>query len=448
MTVIALRTPLAAPVLPRLTSARAEVAAVQELGLEQVDLDDLGTALEQLAALEAQVQAVRLTVLAEAECRRVADSCAATGTDSWAAGLTGDRREAMRGGLLLARDLEERFHHVRDAFAAGRINLAQVRIVVDACRQVPDAATPQQCSDAEQWAVAKASGAANRSGKPMQPKRLRQVVRRMFDPIDRELADQHEAIMLGRQRRRADRECFFAFGDDGDGTFSGKFRIPELHGRLLLHALQRLSAPRRLGRDRDGRTVVDETVEPLGTAELHGHAFCELLEHLPTDGHGPVGATVLVTVGLAELQQRLADHLVPLDAVNAWHGSTETGTGRLDTGTRIGVGDVRRMACGAGIVPVVMGGEGQPLDVGRERRLHTRAQRQALAVVHDTCAARGCDRPFAWCEVHHPHAWSEGGDTSLDNAVPLCAHHHRRAHDPTWRLQRHGDGSWRFRRRT
>ena len=125
----------------------------------------------------------------------------------------------------------------------------------------------------------------------------------------------------------------------------------------------------------------------------------------------------------------------------------ETGTGRLDQGVRVGIGDLRRLACEAGIVPAVMGGTSRPLDLGRERRLHTKAQRQALATVHETCAATGCDRPFAWCEVHHPRAWSAGGRTDLDNALPLCGQHHRRAHDPGWRLRRHADGSWRFHRR-
>lgn len=246
--------------------------------------------------------------------------------------------------------------------------------------------------------------------------------------------------MLGRQRRRAEAETFLQLGDDGDGSFSGRFRIPELHGHLLLRALERLSAPRRLARDAAGRPVVDDTVTPCGTLEVHGQALCELLEHLPATGHAANGTTLLVTIDLDHLTRQLPDHLLP-DRV-------EVGTGRLDLGVRVPAGEVRRLACEAGIVPVVMGGPSQPLDLGREQRLHTRAQRHALATHHETCAATGCERPFAWCEIHHPHPWSRGGATDLDNALPLCGHHHRRAHDPTWRLRRHPDGTWRFHRRT
>jgi hypothetical protein len=122
---------------------------------------------------------------------------------------------------------------------------------------------------------------------------------------------------------------------------------------------------------------------------------------------------------------------------------------RLDTGTRISPGQARRLACGAAIIPAVLGGKSEPLDVGRAQRLHTKAQRRALSISHDTCAAQGCQRPFAWCEVHHPHAWSDGGTTSINNAIPLCGHHHRRAaHDNRYNLHILPTGEARYRRRT
>jgi hypothetical protein len=124
------------------------------------------------------------------------------------------------------------------------------------------------------------------------------------------------------------------------------------------------------------------------------------------------------------------------------------GAADLDTGIKISAGEARRLACNAGIVPAVLDGASVPLDLGRERRLHTSHQRRALALLHDSCAIAGCERPYAWCEIHHPHPWSQGGPTSLDNALPLCGHHHRRAHDPAYDLRRHPSGDWRFHRRT
>ena len=76
--------------------------------------------------LESQAAAaLRLRLLREAEGRRVADRVAATGTDAWAAALTGETREAVRGGLILAHRLAASYPATRDAFAEGRQRLAQ-----------------------------------------------------------------------------------------------------------------------------------------------------------------------------------------------------------------------------------------------------------------------------------------------------------------------------------
>jgi predicted restriction endonuclease len=89
-----------------------------------------------------------------------------------------------------------------------------------------------------------------------------------------------------------------------------------------------------------------------------------------------------------------------------------------------------------------------PLDLGRSRRLHNRTQRRANALIHDTCAIAGCTRPFAWCEIHHRLWWSHGGPTDFENGVPLCGHHHQRAHDTRFELRQRPDGEWILHRRT
>jgi hypothetical protein len=95
---------------------------------------------------------------------------------------------------------------------------------------------------------------------------------------------------------------------------------------------------------------------------------------------------------------------------------------------------VRRMACDGRIVPVVLGGDGVPLDVGRSRRLATPAQRRALAAMYRTCAHPHCSRPLSWCQIHHVRWWELGGPTDLANMVPLCDRHHHEVHDGGWTL--------------
>jgi hypothetical protein len=379
--------------------------------------------LSELAVLESQVAALKLTVLAEADARRVAEEEAASGTDAWAAKLTGSTAAVMRGGIWLANQLRETYAATRVAFAAGGINEAQVRVIVNAADSMPVKVTAEQRQVAEEGLVAKAVAGMN-------PRGLRQAARRMLEKINAELADEHEADQLEDEKKKAERETFLALHDNGDGTYSGKFTIPELHGQLLRTYLEKLTAPRVWARNKAGEPVEDEALVTgeLNRYEMFGLGLLELLEHLPTTGHGPVAATLIVKID----HQHLCDGLA--------------GAG-LDTGTRIGAGEARRLACNAGIIPTVLGANSEVLDLGRERRLHTKAQRNALALTHDTCAAEGCERPFAWCEIHHPHPWSQGGRTDLDNALPLCGHHHRRAHDDRYNLRYLTSGEVRYRRR-
>ena len=420
--------PTVASVASLVDRARAVVAEGQSAPVARLATEEIAGAVERLAALESQVAAWRLELTAEADARRVAEATADTGTDAWAAALTGDSRASQAAGLRLARRLRETYHITRETFAAGRLRRDQVRVIVHAADQAPPEATPEQVAAAEAWLVAKATGEGNRGGRPMNATRLRQAARRMFAVVSAELAAKHEQILLGRERQRADVETYLVLGDNGDGTWSGKFTIPEAHGQLLAHALERLTAPRRLNRV-DGRQVIDESAPGADNGcnywEARGAAFCELLEHLPGDGYAANGVELIVTIGLEALRSGL--------------GAAET-----ETGVAITAAEARRLACNAAIIPAVLGGESVPLDLGRTRRLHTKQQRRALSLVHRTCAVETCERPFAWCEIHHPDPWSAGGPTDLRNALPLCGHHHRKAHDPRWRIGQHPSGGWRL----
>ncbi len=382
----------------------------------------------QQARLERRLRELRLRLGRCAERSRAQEADGATGADAWLSRLTGSTASVVRGGLWLARALQERYPAVREAFAAGDLGEAQARVVVTTADAVPDG-VPE---DVRQEAVARL--VAEAVDRRLGPDALRRRARRMLGALDTAAADRHQAVLLAEQEARAEAATWLTLHDNHDGTWVGRFVVPELHGHLLRTRLEHLSAPRRLSRNRAGESVTDETAGDVpgpSWSESLGAAFCELLEHLPSDGlssHGRVGAVVAVHVE----HERLLDGL---------------GAARLDSGTEISAGEARRLACGAGLLPVVLGGASVPLDLGRTTRLHSAAQRLALSVHHDTCAAEGCRRPFAWTEVHHPHPWSQGGRTDLANAVPLCGWHHRRAHDGHYRTTTSATGEVRFRRR-
>ncbi|MGZ5399688.1 MAG: DUF222 domain-containing protein, partial [Nocardioides sp.] len=109
----------------------------------------------------------------------------------------------------------------------------------------------------------------------------------------------------------------------------------------------------------------------------------------------------------------------------------------------------RRLACTAHILPAVLGGESEVLDLGRKRRLFSPAQRKALAIRDRRCRTEGCDIPAAWCEAHHAgDPWVSGGRTDLADGLLLCSWHHHRAHDHRYDQRRLPNGDLRLRRRT
>ncbi|MCU1681136.1 MAG: endonuclease, partial [Amycolatopsis sp.] len=107
-----------------------------------------------------------------------------------------------------------------------------------------------------------------------------------------------------------------------------------------------------------------------------------------------------------------------------------TGLGRacLDLVGDITATQARMLACEAKIIPVVLGGHGEPLDVGRSRRSATPAQRCALAIRDGGCAFPGCDAPPQRCIGHHIVLWAHHGETRISNLVFLCAAHHNLMH--------------------
>ena len=90
---------------------------------------------------------------------------------------------------------------------------------------------------------------------------------------------------------------------------------------------------------------------------------------------------------------------------------------------------VRRLACEAVIVPIVLNGAGEALDCGREQRVANRAQRRALRAMYRTCGYPGCDVVFDRCDIHHVIEWLRFGSTDLDNLLPLCSRHHHLVHE-------------------
>lgn len=107
-----------------------------------------------------------------------------------------------------------------------------------------------------------------------------------------------------------------------------------------------------------------------------------------------------------------------------------TGTAQPATGgPGLRAGAAGRYACIGDLTPVVLGPLGEPLDLGRTRRLATPGQFKALLVRDQHCTYPGCTVPGTWCEAHHLLWWCRGGGTDLVLLVLLCPRHHTVVHD-------------------
>lgn len=402
--------------LPGPAAIWGRVAAVHR-AIDRLDVSELGegehgSVLKELERAKRRLEAASFKVLAAAEKARVGERAGHTGTGSWASSQTKCGGAEGAAQTKLASDIEERLPETGKNLDSGEISAEHARIIAATMRRLP-----VELSQAQQGAIEKHLVARARE---VDPAMLRRLARRALEAAERSTkkVDEEEDRQLRNEEQRALARTRLTMRDNGDGTTTGQFTVPTLAGSILRKVIQQIASPRR-DRNREAQGLPYEgsedgarTYEQSDWAHRYGLALLELLEHLPTDRlHGKVAATVVATISLDSLKSGVG--AVP-----------------LDTGHVVSAGQARRLACNAGIVPAVLGGSSLPLDLGRADRFFTEAQRVALATVHTECAAAGCDRPYAWSELHHEDPWSHGGLTDLDKAVPLCGYHHRRIHDP------------------
>jgi hypothetical protein len=64
-----------------------------------------------------------------------------------------------------------------------------------------------------------------------------------------------------------------------------------------------------------------------------------------------------------------------------------------------------------------------------------------VRATYPTCAFPGCGQPSYRCDLDHVIRWTDGGQTSEANLIPLCRRHHRAKDEAGWGVDRRPDGS-------
>ena len=310
-------------------------------------------------------------------------------------------REVSRAKTLGA------FPQLEQAFEQGRIGSAHIDAVARATHQL---------TEGEKAKLASRSDWLNNVATHSTPDNFARAVK---SEVERIHAD-GGVTRLERQRRDASLRHWI---DRESGMFHIAGRLDPENGLRVIGKL-------------------DNTVERLFHAALpetcptddrkHGHlnalALLELIDAASLNAPLTAGAMISSPHARAEVS-------VVIDLHTLRSGLHEHSIVRTGHEAELPLETIRRMACEAEIIPVVLNSKGVVIDIGRASRLATRYQRKAIEAMYSHCAIPDCKVPIAQCQPHHIAYWRDEGPTNLNNLVPLCPQHHRNVHEGNWGLR-------------
>jgi hypothetical protein len=196
---------------------------------------------------------------------------------------------------------------------------------------------------------------------------------------------------------------------DHDGCLMMKVRMPADQGELIVKVLEMAM---------DGTAETSEEPEPI--AARRADALSDIAETYMNNSENS-GSTadryqVVVHVGARPVGARLAGDIPHVAAVTS-----------------------RRIACDCSTTTITEDENAEPLSIGRRSRSIPPPMRRALKARDGDCRFPGCTN-HKFVDGHHIIHWADGGETSLDNLVLLCRHHHHLVHEGGFDCKRSEDG--------
>lgn len=374
-------------------SALEQLATLDPTEFESADFaDDELLDLIPAVHIGATKLAALLTRMADAAEQRKAHRT--DGMVTMKAWLTGHCRMAgtdaaalLRAGRRLG-DLPE----LAAAFDSGTVSAAHVRVITEAV-------TPARVARATEVGIDVA------------------VTDRVLTDAARELGPED----TGKAARR------WVAGIDPDGVLDDAAGLPRVF---------------RLAPSSGGRVYLAGHLDPVGGEIVHTALESVMNGHRPSGdrrSHAQRQGDALVELcrqmlaagALPRVRGERAQIRVSIDlmALCAERGAAGVSGGELPFAGPVGPETARRLACDAGVVRIITGPDGLPLDVGHAQRTATAAIRRAVEFRDLHCVFAGCRAPAAWCDVHHVIHWAHGGVTSCENGALLCERHHTAVHE-------------------
>jgi len=249
---------------------------------------------------------------------------------------------------------------------------------------------------------------------------------------------------------------------DHDGGLIIKARFPAEQGALIVkalemamdkdfmgatlgHAAEELVGAALAATDVSPKgTRTAETSEPEPIAARRADALANIAETYMNNSESS-GSTadryqvVVHVVGAASGRDR-AGTALPQDDPQINGGPHVTAeTSHIDDGPHVTAETSRRIACDCSVVGIKEDENGEPLSIGRRSRSIPPPMRRALGMRDGGCRFPGCTNT-RFVDGHHIKHWADGGETSLDNLVLLCRHHHHLVHEGGFDCKKSADG--------
>ncbi len=291
-----------------------------------------------------------------------------------------------------------RYPAVAEATLAGDLSVDAAGLITSGLETLADALPSDDLHALERRLVDKATHLA-----------AHEVRRLVTNAVARADLRGHE-----ERERRQHSERYIAWKEDHTGmvTFTG--RLDAVTAAPIRTVIEQIvTHDFRARRDQDPSAPDQRTV-----GQMRADALFEICRHAlgckETDRSG-VRTTIVVRMNLCDV-------------------ASGRGLGTIDgTAQPVSVTQLRRLAGDSGIVPEVLGHEGEVLDFERTARVFTRAQRIALPERDGGCAK--CHAPPEHCEAHHIRWWEQGGRSDLSNGVMLCTRCHHDIHRERWEIR-------------